>query len=1328
MKKENVKQLEISTVIFLLFLSAASSFAADTALIESSQSGLILSYRPANPVVDSLETNNKLYTIYKYDNHTTGNDAGNPTIPYESIFFAAPDGAEPAIELSQPEITTHSNVVLVPIPDSVPDDNGFASFIYAEDPVSYALSGYKPSTFAHLGRKIVIDGIAVWELILHPLLFDAAKATVAMTGGFDVTISFGTPAEGITSRRLPEYAINRDSFYDRSPVFKKAETGDSPFSTGDWYKIKLSDNGMYRITGTELEIAGFPVGTVSTNTLHMYYGGGKVLENTPYDINTDSFMEIAVKVDDGGDGIFDADDEIVFYGESISRFILEQGETRPKYQNYPYADADKGENAYWLCISDAGAPKRIQPMGETPSSSVPAITTSSGFIHLEKDNYLEWIDYYKYESGLEWYWDTITQSAEFVFNAPLRAPGEKSTFRVGLRNGGKIENQRYTMIKVHEIIVTVNEVNTGSHYIDTSDTTKENYIEVELDDTIKPSSNLLSLWRYGGHTGVDNVRLDWIELDYAKELKLEGGNSEYYMMGTASKEKYEILQFMSPSIEIYNTTDAYNISEVSNSLYNSTNRSMTFQTDLAENELHRFTLSSPDSYLSVSSISKRSKTNLRSTNIGANYIIITHKDFRDQAVTLANWRSRDSETDPLSTMVVDVEDIYDEFGWGVFDPTAIRDYLKFAYESYTDSLRFCCFMGDAISKFKNLSEKQEGSTFVPTFTEVYLNSGLVTDDYFTWFDGNRSPYLAIGRICVNDTDTAKIAVNKIIQYEKNPEPGIWRNRVLWIADDELEFQGEAKVSNKFFTLDIEDLDSNGYIPHNFERKKILLIDYPLKNFLKPEASEELIKSLNDGYLISNFIGHGNNDVLSHENILRGSRDIELLNNEGRQSLLLAFSCSVGQFDKPETTCLAELLNLRKGGGCIGVIAATRVTYNFKNVRSSKSFFKYLFDTEVNPGHRIGIALKKVKQQYSSDENSNRYVLFGDPATHLMIPRYGFNVASMDTLQRLEKLDIHGTVTDGSNNVPYEGKLYINAQGPRIHKNYSSGSISIDYSIPGKTFYKGEIEISGNSFDTSLVAPLDLQSDISDTKEFNRESKIYLFAAGETNEASAVIDSFYIGGISPDAAEDNTAPEIAISFDGNEFDDGEYIRRQPTMTLTISDESGLNILGNRGHNIKLLIDKTESVVLTDELQTVNGYTEGTIEYVLPVQTLGEHTFQISAYDSYNNSAKKTVRAQVVGSESGDISIMDLLNYPNPMGANGTTFTFSLNDDARHADIKIYSQSGRLVDTTKFSAEYGFNQVYWTPPIVLANGVYFYKINIVSMNGRKTSKIEKLVVMR
>lgn len=695
---------------------------------------------------------------------------------------------------------------------------------------------------------------------------------------------------------------------------------------------------------------------------------------------------------------------------------------------------------------------------------------------------------------------------------------------------------------------------------------------------------------------------------------------------------------------------------------------------------------------------------------------------------LANWRSRDSKIDPLRTKVVDVDDIYDEFGWGVFDPAAIRDFLKFAWEKYSPEVKYCCLFGDTTFKYKNFSENQIGKNFVPTYTAVHDRSGLTTDDYFTWFDENHIPYISIGRLSANDKESAKILVNKTIEYEKNPEIGLWHNRVLWIADDEFIFQGNPDKGNTVFTENIEELDGNNYIPQSFERKKILLIEYPLNNLRKPEVTEDLIAAINDGYIIMNYIGHGNNDVLAHEYILRGSRDIERLNNGDRQSLFLVFSCSVGQFDKPEIISLAEILHLRKDGGCIGVIAPTRVTLNYKNVGLNKLFYEKLFNQEINPDYRIGLPLKLGKVKLGDDGNSNRYNLLGDPATRLMIPRYSFNFAEVDTIYRLEKLDINGNITDGIHDIPYDGTLYVRAHGPKIHKSYTVANKTIEYTLPGKIFYNGEIDITGENFDVSFVVPVDLPSDISESKEFTKESKIFFFATDGNTEASGTLENFYVGGIDPEATEDTTGPEIKLTFDGKSFDEGDYIRRQPALSLEIDDDSGINILGNRGHNIMLLIDKTEAVVLTDRFKTINGYTTGTIEYIFPVLSPGEHTFQFTAYDTYNNASKKSITSQVVGTETGDVTILDPLNYPNPMSSDGTTFTFSLNDDVRYADIKIFSQSGRLIDTTKFNAEYGFNRVYWKPPVILANGVYFYKISIISINGRKSSKIEKLVVMR
>ena len=341
----------------------------------------------------------------------------------------------------------------------------------------------------------------------------------------------------------------------------------------------------------------------------------------------------------------------------------------------------------------------------------------------------------------------------------------------------------------------------------------------------------------------------------------------------------------------------------------------------------------------------------------------------------------------------------------------------------------------------------------------------------------------------------------------------------------------------------------------------------------------------------------------------------------------------------------------------------------------------------------------------------------------MLPRNDFAVAAVDTIYRLQKLDLSGSITNSGKPVPYNGTLYLTARGPKIHKTYTTANntYTIHYTKPGRIFYKGVQSINGNGFNAALVVPKDLPSG-------GNESYIYLFADGQDNEASGALRDFVIGGLDITAPDDRSGPEMQLAFDGKSFDDGDYISRQPTLSATIKDPSGVNIYGNRGHNITLLIDKQEIVILTGNYKATNGYETGTIEYLLPILSPGEHSLEMNVYDTYNNASKISVTANVVGSDTGDITIMNLLNYPNPMGNNGTTFTFSLTDDARTADIKVFSQSGRLVDNVRFPAGYGFNQVNWKPPFSIANGVYFYKLTVRSVNGRKSSKIEKLVVMK
>lgn len=1300
----SISIIPLITVLLVVGIRDASASACINVL-SSNTSGLTLSYRPGAATIDTLLTESgHAYHRIGYDLHTADTLPGSPALPHMSVIIAVPGTVPPVVDVVDAAERIIEGIRIIPVPVVVEDETGFHIESYHENPSHYSLSGLRPQTHAYLEKSVPCGPLTLWELFLSPVLYDANGMRAAVADSFTVRIAFTEPPDQTKMpEEIPGYVLNRDAFENLLSL-KTTSPALNPFSSGDWYKISIGRSGMYSITGADLAKAGFPTGSVSTGELRMYYNGGFLIDDEDFVFSGGDFREIAIKVNDvTRDGIFNTNDSIIFYGEALSRFYTKPSRERLYYQNHVYSDT----NVVWLTVSGAGAPQRIAVTGEMPSSSLETISSYRCQRHLENDYQLELVT-----GGKEWFWEAIfNTNRTFTVSTPGAIPGYPSEFRVGLLNQYKL--------RPHQVYVYLNEERATAYYFSES----KGFIKHTYNGDLRQGNNDFQIVRkYAPGESNVSVRLDWIEVEYDRILSFDENHHEVFYLGDGSPMKFSIANARKSTITVFDTTDPYNVAEIGNTVHDASSNMLTFQKTLVSDSPTRFLIMDPISHLKATSIVRKNSSTVASIPSGANYIVISNSLFLGEAKRLADWRSRDSQDDPLVPMVVDFDDIVDEYNAGIYDPLAIRNFLKTVYDLGGASRNYyCCIFGDAIHKYKNLIDDQNGRNFVPSFSLFDGQKALTTDDYYCWFNSFRVPVFAMGRLCATDIGEAKLLVDKIIDTERNPVSGPWHNRILLVADDELTENGVGQEI--IHSVQTESLDSDEFIPPNIERKKIMLVEYPLRNLRKPDVTTALLDAINDGYIITNYIGHGNDDLLAHEHILVGTRDIDRFANDGKPTLFTVFSCSVGKFTQLDNISLAEILHLKNGGGALAVVAGTEITYSDSNLHLNKRFFINIFDRSANPEHRIGRALALAKNDLSSNSNARFYMVFGDPASRLMLPRNGFSVANIDSVLRLQKLNVSGNVTHSGAPVSYDGTLFITARGPKINTTYTTANNTqtIRYTHPGRRFFFGEMQVSDGSFSSEFVVPKDLPSGTGDPC-------IYLYAQGQENEASGSLTGFAIGGLDPNAPDDRNGPEISLAFDGKNFDNNDYISRQPHFTATINDPSGVNIYGDRGHNITLVIDKKEIVVLTERYRAVNGHSTGIVEYLLPILQPGEHTLEMNAYDTYNNATKISVTANVVGSSAGDVSIVNLLNYPNPMGRDGTTFTFSLTDDTRRADIKVYSQSGRLVDTIRFPAGYGFNRINWKPPFSLANGVYFYKLSVMSVNGRKASKIEKLVVMK
>jgi hypothetical protein len=184
--------------------------------------------------------------------------------------------------------------------------------------------------------------------------------------------------------------------------------------------------------------------------------------------------------------------------------------------------------------------------------------------------------------------------------------------------------------------------------------------------------------------------------------------------------------------------------------------------------------------------------NLRSPSNGADYLIITHEDFYEQSLELA--AHRESISPGLRARVVNVQDIYNQFSWGLFDPTAIRDFLKYAFENWAGAPPdYAVLVGDGHYDYRN-NWNYNVPNYIPPFHSTDASARPYgSDENYIYFgdygyidsDNSGSLDMIIGRISVNSTDEMAVVLDKIINYEANPDMGKWRNTVIIAADDHL---------------------------------------------------------------------------------------------------------------------------------------------------------------------------------------------------------------------------------------------------------------------------------------------------------------------------------------------------------------------------------------------------------------------------------------------------------------------------------------------------------------------------------------------------------------
>jgi hypothetical protein len=332
----------------------------------------------------------------------------------------------------------------------------------------------------------------------------------------------------------------------------------------------------------------------------------------------------------------------------------------------------------------------------------------------------------------------------------------------------------------------------------------------------------------------------------------------------------------------------------------------------------------------------------------ADYVIITGRDFLQSVEPLRALRRG---------LVIDVEDLYDEFSFGAKSPRALRDFLLRAREHWQRPPRFVLLVGDASVDPRDYLGFGDFD-FVPTKLVDTLFLETASDDWYADFNGDGLPEMAMGRLPVRTPEEAATMVSKIINYEQSGGSG--RREALLVADN-----------NDIFDFEAASTRLNALLPAN------MIVHEVFRGRTDVEtARREILAKINQGQLIVNYMGHGSVETWAGEGLLT-AEDAEALSNIDLP-FFVGMTCLNGLFHHVFADSLAEAL-MKAERGAVAVWAPSGATVPGNQTSMNQALFRFLFSGKAIT---VGEAIRAAKAAASDTDVRRTWILFGDPATRI----------------------------------------------------------------------------------------------------------------------------------------------------------------------------------------------------------------------------------------------------------------------------------------------------------------------------------------------------------
>ncbi|HEX9740913.1 MAG TPA: C25 family cysteine peptidase, partial [Ignavibacteriaceae bacterium] len=408
------------------------------------------------------------------------------------------------------------------------------------------------------------------------------------------------------------------------------------------------------------------------------------------------------------------------------------------------------------------------------------------------------------------------------------------------------------------------------------------------------------------------------------------------------------------------------------------------------------TVSGGDKYLVIKDeykiiphfVVKKSFENLRNNSRIADYIILSNREFEESTDQYKNFIESNYQ---LNTELIFINDIYDEFSFGLDNAKAIRDFLFTANQYWQfPKPSYLNIIGDANYDYKNIVIPPT-NIIKENLVSAYGNP--VSDTWFvSWDSANVNiPQMFVGRIPATNN-------NEVLFYLEKHQTYINRGYDNW-NKNYLFFSG-GDINNTTQLAQIKNANDNVLSqlvtpkPIGGSGIHFYKTINPTTNY-GPYTLSQVNEAIDNGGLFISYIGHSGTQTWDN-----GIRSTEDLKNSfpDRNPLVTDFGCSTGKFAEPDINAFGELFILDDPNGqAINYLGNTSWGYLSTSLRFPHLFYSQLLIDSAAPVGEAHFIAKLNQFNESGFTDVNRVfnfcnMLFGDPLIAFKTPlKPNFNI-------------------------------------------------------------------------------------------------------------------------------------------------------------------------------------------------------------------------------------------------------------------------------------------------------------------------------------------------